>query len=398
MKNNGRENNSKMKKLFIISGEKSGDLIANGIIQEAKKLNPNIEICGIGGDSFSKNGLKSLFDQKELSIMGFLEILPKIKKMLQLIKLTVKAIENFKPDHIITVDSPGFCFRVVKKLRKINGNWKIHHIVAPSVWAYKKNRAKKVAKLYNTLFCILPFEPPYFEKYGLKTIFIGYAPFFRMREISQNLQQPLGHTSILHPQNEGIPSACLSKNITKISITLGSRITELKHHIPIIKKTIAILNKKFPKKLNFVIIALPHLKSLIHKEFESFLNVEISNEEDKWQNVVSSKFVIAKSGTNVMEFALLGVPSVVYYKANFLTAWIIKFLIYNKVGTLLNFTAGRFILPEFIQERAGNLYTKAIEWIESDEEVEKVRMEMKKELEKFASNDKPEEIVLRNLD
>ena len=281
---------------------------------------------------------------------------------------------------------------------------KVHHIVAPSVWAYKKHRAKKVAKLYDTLFCILPFEPKYFTPFGLKTIFIGYPPYFRMQSVLQNLQPPPLDASSplrLRPADSGRTLRSTGpppqNQPTQISITLGSRLSELKHHIPAIKKTISILNKKFPQKLEFCIILLPHLESVILNAFKEIENVRLIDETKKWETVVSSRFVIGKSGTNVMEFAFLGVPSIVYYKANFITACIIKLLIYNKIGTLLNFMAGRFILPEFIQEYVADIHTKAIEWIESDAELETVKGEMQKELEKFASRENAGEIVLGNL-
>lgn len=577
-----------MKKIFIISGEKSGDLIAEEIIQSIREKFPDIQIKGIGGESFQKNKLKSLFPQEEISIMGFLEIIPKLKRMFQLFSITKKAIHQFKPEHIITIDSPGFNFRVAKfsqnarlskkevrniflqysvkkskaepakiirlihqlyqktvsyiatytekyritsyiiklfkwiiKFGKFFDNrltklfWKIftlpmyfilrssiiritllslfghfvgiivlleaffvyintfrfmrypymiaktlynkilrhneaqkdlnlfyrtlilqqlhskntmycnaivlleniynslptkmrfkflskiiiyvkkfykkfkkqsydnafeckiHHIVAPSVWAYKKNRAKKVASLYDTLFCILPFEPPYFEKYSLKTIFIGYPPYARMKNILNNI-------------NADIKS-------NQITVTIGSRKSELKHHIPAIKQVLIQLNKQYPNKLSFKIISLPHLSFIIQSAFVGFKNVEIVSDEKKWEVVKSSLFVIAKSGTNVMEFALLGVPSIVYYKASLVTASIIKMLIYNRMGTLLNITAGRFILPEFIQENTKNIHTKAIEWIENPQKLDDIKKEMEKELEKFSSVNRIGEIVLENL-
>ena len=165
-----------LKRIFIISGEKSGDIIADGIIKKIKEQFPNCEIRGIGDESFSLNGLKSIFDQKEISIMGLFEILPKLWKILKLIKLTTEEIIKFNPEHIITIDSPGFNFTIVKKIKnkikKTHLKCKIHHIVAPSVWAYKKSRAQRIAKLYDTLICILPFETQYFTPFGFNTIFV----------------------------------------------------------------------------------------------------------------------------------------------------------------------------------------------------------------------------------
>ena len=374
-----------MKRIFIISGEKSGDIIADGIIQKIQNTFPDCQIQGIGGESFSKNGLKSLFNQNELSIMGFFEILPKIFRILKLIKTTVKAIETFQPEHIITIDSPGFNFAIAKKVNNLEINSKIHHVVAPSVWAYKKNRAKKVSSLYNTLFCILPFEPPYFTQFGLKTIFIGYPPFHNMEAVKQN---------ILTQKKPAVKS---SKII--IPITLGSRQSEITKHTPIIKQVIEILSGRFTN-IQFTIITLPHLHNKLAKSFSQVRNANvISNDIEKWQTVQNANFVLAKSGTNVMEFAILGIPSIVFYRANIITEVIIKVMAYTKFATLLNFTAGKYILPEFLQNNAtGNsIAMKAKEWLENPALITKVQNEMALELKKFESKTQPQEIIFNEV-
>ncbi len=374
-----------MKRIFIISGEKSGDAIADDLIQKIQTTFPQCEIQGIGGESFSKNGLKSLFNQNELSIMGFFEILPKIFRILKLVKITIEAINKFQPQHIITIDSPGFNFAIAKKIT--DHACKLHHIVAPSVWAYKKNRAKKVASLYDTLFCILPFEPPYFTPHGLKTVFIGYPPLHKMNAIKRN-------QSTSEPK---LPPVQTAKTI--IPVTLGSRISEVTKHTPIIKQAITTLNGRFTN-IEFTIITLPHLHNIIAKSFSQVRNVKvISGEEKKWSIIQNAKFVLAKSGTNVMEFALMGVPSIVFYRANVVTEVIIKIMADTKFATLLNFTANREILPEFLQSKAnGNaIAMKAKEWLEHPELLVQVKQEMKEELTKFESETSPQEIILNTI-
>ena len=370
-----------MKRIFIISGEKSGDIIAEGIIQKIQNAFPNCQIQGIGGESFSKNGLKSLFNQSELSIIGFFEILPKIFRILKLIKATINAIEDFQPEHIITIDSPGFNFVIAKKVKNLEINSKIHHVVAPSVWAYKKNRAKKVAKLYNTLFCILPFEPPYFTPFGLKTIFIGYPPFHNMETVKKEVAKKEKSSKIIIP------------------ITLGSRQSEITKHTPIIKQVIEILRGRFTN-IEFTILTLPHLHNKIAKEFSQVRNAKvISNDAEKWQTVQNANFVLAKSGTNVMEFALLGIPSIVFYRANIITEIAIKIMAYTKFATLLNFTAGKYILPEFLQSKAtaNSIAMKAKEWLEHPACIVKIQNEMALELKKFESTIQPQEIIFNEI-
>ena len=134
----------KNKKIFIIAGEISGDNIAYSILRDIKKKN-NIEVHGIGGEALNKIGVKSIFSIQRIAVMGLIEILPKIPSLILLIRKTVNDIKRYKPDLLITVDSPDFCFRVLKKIKKMNPKQKVLHIVAPSVWAWKSSRAKKIA-------------------------------------------------------------------------------------------------------------------------------------------------------------------------------------------------------------------------------------------------------------
>ena len=179
------------KKIFILVGEISGDQIASFIIKELIK-NQKIELQGIGGNNLKKLGLKSLFPLKEISIMGLLEVIPKIPKLMSLISLTVNKILLFKPDIIITVDASGFNFRVLKKIKKYNLNTKIIHIVAPTVWAWKPGRAKRISSFINYLFVLYPFEKKYFTPHGLKTYFIGHPLLEGINEVSsENKKQIL---------------------------------------------------------------------------------------------------------------------------------------------------------------------------------------------------------------
>ena len=187
-------------KLFIIAGEKSGDLLGSKILQN---INKNVfDIYGIGGELMLKNGLKeSLFPMEELSLMGIFEILPKIFNLLKRIKQTAEYIIKLQPDVVLTIDSPDFCFRVMKLVKKLDRENKIKkvHFIAPSVWAYREKRAEKISKIYDLLFCILPFEPSYFEKYGLKTIFVGH-PLYDTTEYN-NIQSNTENNNI---QNNNI--------------------------------------------------------------------------------------------------------------------------------------------------------------------------------------------------
>ena len=313
------------KKFCLLAGEKSGDLIGSKIIKKIKDNNSDIEFIGIGGELMQKEGLNSIIDMNELSIMGVFEVLPKIFRLLKLIKYVANFILENKPDVVITIDSPDFNFRVMKIVKKYDKNNEIKkiHFVAPSVWAYRKSRAEKISKIYDLLFCILPFEPPYFEKYDLKTVFVGH-PIFENSNYENN-----------YDFNSDI-----------ISITLGSRMSEVKRHLPIIKK---VINNIFNKQ--FYVLVTNNTKDYIEKNLNNE-NIKIVSDKEEKDNIIrKSKLVIAKSGTNNLEVASFGVPMIVYYKFGFITnilATIIRRKADRNFANLINIINNKEIIPEIL--------------------------------------------------
>ena len=150
------------KKIFIVAGEVSGDQLGGILLRKLQAYNNSISFYGIGGKNLIALGLKPIFSMDKISLMGLIEILPKVPELLSLIKLTVNKIINIKPDLIITIDAPGFNFRILKKLKQLNINIPNIHIVAPTVWAWKAGRAKKIASYVDNLFVLYPFEKKYF--------------------------------------------------------------------------------------------------------------------------------------------------------------------------------------------------------------------------------------------
>ncbi|MGE0753968.1 MAG: lipid-A-disaccharide synthase, partial [Alphaproteobacteria bacterium] len=161
--------------VYIIAGEASGDFLGGQLMQSLKeKAGRPVKFHGVGGDKMAAHGLTSRFPYHELSLMGFIEILPYAYNLMSRIDTVVEDIRERSPDVVITIDSPGFCFRVVKKLREEKMRCKFIHYVAPTVWAYKPERAEKCAALFDHMLVLLPFEPPYFTSKGLPCTFVGH--------------------------------------------------------------------------------------------------------------------------------------------------------------------------------------------------------------------------------
>lgn len=327
-----------IKKFFIIAGEASGDLLGSKIINEIKLQLPQSDFIGVGGKLMKESGLKSIFPMEDLSVMGFLEVLPHIPKLIKRINFTAQEIIDQKPDYIITIDSPDFCFRVIKKINNLTKAKKIH-LIAPSVWAYREGRAKKIAKLYDLLLAILPFEPPYFEKYGLKTIFVGHpivedAPDFSQKKIiNSNFR--------------------LSKKISEsdliIYLTPGSRISEVKKIFPQFIGAVNLLSKEF-SNLKIIIPTVEKTKSII-EELSKNLQMEyfVIDNTQKKDALFSANYALAKSGTNTIEISLYKVPMIIAYKVNFITYLILKILVKIKYANLINLIMNKEIITEMLQ-------------------------------------------------
>ncbi|MBI1327166.1 MAG: lipid-A-disaccharide synthase [Alphaproteobacteria bacterium] len=312
-----------MKKLFIIAGEASGDRIGAALIK--KYYAQGYEITGIGGPLMEEAGhFKSLFPMTDLSVMGIAEILPKLLLLLGRIDETKKALARFKPDIVLTIDSPDFSFRiqkVVKDTQKI-------HVVAPTVWAWRAGRAKKISKFLDELWCLFPFEPPYFEKHGLKTLYIG------------------------HPLTwEALPVKEMNVKPQRLGIFLGSRDGEIQRHADFFMKSIRSMND-----VEFIFPTLPHLHEKIEKKVLEYLHpgtfTVVSDPQTKWADFLYCDVAIAVSGTVGLELAYLGVPHIIAYKMNWFTAMLVRLLVRVKFAHLANIILGKQVVPEFIQENA----------------------------------------------
>lgn len=323
--------------VYIIAGESSGDIIGAQIISQFKsdKEFPNIKFRGIGGNKMLASGLpKSLFPMHKISIMGFVEILPHMLSIQKLIKKTINDIILTEPDIIITIDSPGFNKRVIKPIRKLYPKQKIYHLVAPTVWAYKPSRAAELAKIYDHLFVLFPFEVHYFEKENLPTTCIGH-PLLERQKIEVTNDHFLNKFDI-------------NTNKPYVSITPGSRINEIKQHLPTFLKAVKLCKDL---KLEIIILSANNTcKKMIQKYLDKYnFQAKIIPSMYKVQAFIISSVIIAKSGTNTLEAASISKPILIGYKLNFFSWLYIKSFVTVKYANLINIIANQEIIKEFLQ-------------------------------------------------
>lgn len=333
--------------IYVIAGEMSGDVLGAGLIN-ALRAQGITRFAGVGGRAMAEAGVRSLFPMADLSVMGFAEILPQLPKILYRLSQTVNDIAARKPAVVVTIDSPGFCFKVVERAKKLCPETKFIHYVAPQVWAWKPERAEKVAHLYDGLICLLPFEPKYFEAHQLKCVFAGHPAtelaqrvyvnadtFFEKYDLAQNIPQTL------------------------ISVLFGSRMGEAKRMAPTLYEAAYRVLHEWPN-MRVLVPTTPQIWQKVLKPIigadQRFVPVDT---QDRYQAFALSQAAIATSGTVALELAMLGVPHVVAYKLNALSYMIAKRLVKVPSMHLVNLVTGHNTVPEFLQKEASGTHLAA---------------------------------------
>jgi len=324
-----------MKKIFVLTGEPSGDKLASKIIAQLKNSRSDIEYLSVGGEYLKALGIKSIFDIKEVTYLGFTNVLLNIFKIKNKINETVKEILEFKPDILFSVDSPDFTLRVAKEVKKRNPSIKTIHFVAPQVWVWRERRVKKFKSFLDHVLLLFPFEKKYFDKEGIQSTFTGHP-------LLEN--EVKGKIDI---------SQIVKENKKIISIYPGSRLSEINVLTKILFKFVKKMNKK-NKDLFFVFHStkehVQFIRDIMVKEEFKNCGV-ISDEKIKSQILKSSIFAIAKSGTISLEICNAKVPSIIIYKMGAINFFIVKLLVNVKFVNLINIAANEEVIPELLQSK-----------------------------------------------
>ncbi|MBE7637563.1 lipid-A-disaccharide synthase [Sneathiella sp. P13V-1] len=324
-------------KIFLVAGEPSGDLLASRLMTGLIELfgQENLEFHGVGGPLMEEKGLKSLFPMDELTVMGIAEVLPQLKNLLKRIKHTASHANSVQPDVFITVDAPDFSFRVAKKLK--DASFLKVHYVAPSVWAWRPGRAKKIAGLYDHLLTLLPFEPPYFEKEGLAASFVGHSIIESGADKGNRDKFRRAH---------GIGED------TKLLMMLpGSRKGEVTRHLDIFTDSVRHVMQNV-RNLKLVIPVIGKTRPLVTEYFQNTdlepLLVEAAGE--KYDAMAASDAALAASGTVGLELAMAGLPSVIAYRMHPVTSYLARKLVKLDYVNLVNILEEQEVVPEFLLE------------------------------------------------
>ena len=336
-----------MKKIFILTGEASGDILASKVIENLNKFNTNIEYLSVGGENLKKLGIRSIYDLKEITYLGFTNVIFNIFKIKKKINETVKAIEEFRPDILFTVDSPDFTLRVAERVKINNPHIKTIHYVAPQVWVWREGRVKKIKKFIDHILLLFNFEKIYFEKENMSHEFVGHPLLDSTTESAIDINQ------------------ILKKNKALISIFAGSRKSEIVVLMPILLNFIKLMNKKY-NDFTYVFHSTKEFSNLINSYIKknNLNNCEVIS-DNKIKNHVLKKsiFAVSKSGTVSLEICNAKIPSIILYKMGLINFLIIKMLVKTKFANIINIAAKEEIIPELLQS---NCNSKKIFTIVSD--------------------------------
>jgi len=361
-----------MKKIFVLTGEPSGDKLASTVIAKLKQNHSDIEYLSVGGSHLNSLGVRSIYDLKEITYIGFTSVILNLFKIRNKINETVKKIIEFNPDILFSVDSPDFTLRVAEKVKKINPNIKTIHFVGPQVWVWREGRIKKFKSFLDHVLLLFPFEKKYFEKENIKSTFTG-------------------HPLLENGNKDKIDISQIIKDHKKIiSIFPGSRKSELDIHLPILIDFIKMMNKKY-NDIFYVFHSTAEFNNFTQEKLinEDLKNCgSISDEKIKSEILKSSIFAVAKSGTISLEICNAKIPSIIFYKMNFINFLIVKMLVNVKYANVINIAAEVEVIPELIQTNCNskNIFNKVTTYLNDNQLMQNQIDKYQKIIDNFKTN------------
>ena len=320
----------KKRRVFVIAAEASGDYLGGRLIKDLKKIDEDIEFAGIGGPCMEDAGVINLYPISKLSIIGIWEVVGKIFRIKDLIEKTVNTIISYNPDVVITIDSSSLTHRIDRLVKKKNPDIPIVHYVSPPVWAWRKWRAKNLHRFIDKLLVLFPFEHEFYKDYEISTTFVGHP----IASDNDMVRDP----------------SLLAKDLT-ITLLPGSRPSELEHHMPILKKFSELMIEKHPE-VSFYLPTVKTVAPLIKKYIKHWRYKPIvsTKKMKKIKAYNLSHVAVAASGTVTLELAKMKLPFITIYKTSYISYYLVKWLIKIPFICLINILAGKFVIPEFLQE------------------------------------------------
>ena len=316
--------------IYLVAGETSGDTLGARLMTALRARRPDLDFAGIGGTLMARHGLISLFPMRELALMGLLEVVPRLYQLRRRLRQTAADIAARRPDIVVTIDSPSFTLRLLHAIRPL-GVRRVHY-VAPQVWAWRESRVRHYRGLWDRLLCLLPFEPAFFARHDLPATFVGHPVLESGTD--------RGDAARFRATYGVAPSARV------LTLMPGSRRTEVARLLPILGETLRRLPDIVP-----VVPVAGAVAEVVSSGARSWPRpaLLVTETRDKHDAFAASAAALTKSGTSTLELALAGVPMVVTYRVNPLSAAVARRLIRVRHAALVNLLAAGEVVPELLQ-------------------------------------------------
>lgn len=362
-------------RIFISAGEASGDLYASRLVEVLKSRHPGAEFFGCAGPRMQAAGVRAIVDQRSLAVVGIIEVIPHIPRILGEMRKLVRACAAEPPDVAILTDSPSFHLPLARKLKR--QGVPIVYLVAPQAWAWKQGRVKTMRATLSRLLCIFPFEEEFFQKHDVPAVYIGHP-------LSRLAKPKLTRAEFC--SKLGIPE------VSRIVALLpGSRQGELAQHLPILLEAIKVIGRQ---PVTFV-LALPGGFDLQNTRFWKPLRSESIQviEGHTWDALAQAELALAASGTVTIEAAMLGTPMVTFYRVNALSWYLQRWRVRTPFLTMVNLVAGRQIVPELIQDQmtADRIAAEALRLLDDEDAMKTMQWGLADVARKLASERDPME-------
>jgi lipid-A-disaccharide synthase len=323
-------------RIWLLAGEASGDVLGARLIAALRARRPDLSFRGVGGPRMLEAGLPdSLFPMADLAVMGLAEVLPRVGLLRTRLNAVVADITATRPDVVVTIDSPGFCLRVLKRIRGL-GLKRIQY-VAPQVWAWRESRVRHFPGLWDRLLCLLPFEEAFFAGHGIPARFVGHPV----------LQSGAGDGdgARFRARHDIAPDAPV------LILMPGSRRNEAPRLLPVFGRTVARLSTDFPNLVPVIPVS-PVVQALVAEKTAAWRTkpILITDVNEKHDAYAAAGAALTKSGTSTLELALAGVPMAVTYRVNPITGALARRMIRVPHVAMVNLLAGRELVPELLQQ------------------------------------------------
>ncbi len=321
-------------KIAVVAGEASGDLHASEVVRELKRLDPGLELFGIGGDRLAGEGMQLMHHANELGMIGLFNVLRHLPMFLRIFRELMERIERERPDVVFLVDYPGFNLRVARRCKELG--LRVVYYISPQLWAWRSGRVRHIARYVDRMIVIFPFEEEFYRKHGVPVTYVGH-PLIEQLSWSAAAMPPLSKAAAMLPHSK-----------IRIALLPGSRKSEVQGLLPAMLDAIEILRRE--RDLEAYIIQAPTIERALLESYVKAKNIDVPIlPHDRGEGVAAADVSLSASGTATLESAILGTPVVVMYRLSRLTYLAGKKLVQLPHFSLVNIVAGKEVVPELVQ-------------------------------------------------